>query len=328
MNYLNDEKCTISIITATYRNFEHIYATIDSVLMQDYPYLEYIITDDGTMDFPEEQLQQYIEDHKKENLSYRIIRHTKNIGTVKNLNYAYKISSGSLIFNLSCGDSFLNSEIVNRIAKRMKESDCDVLVTSRLLYEGDFKPLGLLPHYEERSLIKNYTTGIEQYKAFITSRFYDMASGSAMYLTKRILEKMNYYDEAYRLWEDGPFLAKYLLIGKIECAFDIVSIWYETGGVSDDKKKGNSRILTPIEKDTILFIRKEKMSHLEMFSAKERRLIRYRNRMFLTRSRWKRYFLHLLYIPEYMYYRRFFAEREKRIERDQEEIQLIIKSEV
>ena len=41
-----ETKPLVSVVTITYRKFEYIYDTIDSVLNQDYDNIEYIISDD------------------------------------------------------------------------------------------------------------------------------------------------------------------------------------------------------------------------------------------------------------------------------------------
>ena len=42
----------VSIITATYKKFDRLIDSINSVIAQDYSNIEYIITDDGSDDFP------------------------------------------------------------------------------------------------------------------------------------------------------------------------------------------------------------------------------------------------------------------------------------
>ena len=42
----------VTIFTPTYKRFDTLYKTIQSVLEQDYSNIEYIISDDGSPDFP------------------------------------------------------------------------------------------------------------------------------------------------------------------------------------------------------------------------------------------------------------------------------------
>lgn len=236
-------KKLVTIITLTYKKYDHLFETIDSVLKQDYDNIEYIISDDGSADFPQEKITDYLK--KRTSIRFQVIHHGENCGTVRNINNACKFSHGEIIMPLSCGDVFFCDNTVSQIVERMENLKSNLLVTSRLVYEGDKQPLYYLPHRKVIPKILSWNNE-KQYEAFITSRYWDMASGSAMYYSKKILEELNYFDEEYILWEDGPFLKKYLKDHKLDCAYDIISIWYESGGVSTSKNT-NVLLLNDIE---------------------------------------------------------------------------------
>lgn len=302
----------ISIITATYKKFDRLIDSINSVISQDYSNIEYIITDDGSEEFPYSRIKKYLEQNAISNISWNIIHHEKNVGTVKNLNSAYKCSKGKYIINLSCGDVFFKKDVVTMIGKRFSDTKCDVLVTSRMVYSGDFQPLYLLPHYEERKIIEKFDSGLKQYRAFISSGFYDMASGSAMSFSRNIMEKMGYYDERYRLWEDGPFLAKFLLKGKLEFAYDIISIWYEGGGISS----ANVANAHPqMRQDIDYFTKHEKLSHIDKLTIVEKRRLAYRNKRILKGNKLQQIVLYIIYFPEMLYFVHYTKSR-KRYEKD------------
>ena len=240
-----------SVITLTYTNFEHLKETVFSVLAQDYSDIEYIICDDGSRDFPEEQITKWIENNKGTNLKqYKILRQEKNVGTVRNINYAYKHATGEYYVNLSCGDVFFEKQTVSKIAEYMIKKDSKMLVTSRLLYTDEFIPVGLVPHYNERARLYKMASREDQYQEFLKTRMYGMASGSVLCASKAIMDELGYFDERYTLLEDGPLLAKYLKKYKLDCYPELVSIWYEQGGVST----GGIKKLSPtLQKDTALF---------------------------------------------------------------------------
>ena len=284
-----------SVVTLTYKKFEKLYDTISSVLAQDYSNIEYIICDDGSEKFPYDQIKEFISKNSNDNIIVKILQNSENVGTVKNINRAYKQATGKYILNLSCGDVFFADDIVTKIVNRFEETNANVIVTSRLFYEKDFQPICFLPHYEERKLLKELDTPLKQYKAFILSRFYDMASGSAMYFRHEIIEKYNYFDERYRLWEDAPFLAKYLWNEKLEMAYDIVSIWYEKGGVSTDDNHFARKTLM---KDSALFHLGEQLEHLNCFTNEEKRIIRNNNKWLKVKSKRELWYLRFKYCPQ------------------------------
>lgn len=303
----------VTVVTATYNNFSHIENTINSVLTQDYPHIEYIITDDGSASFPLNLIENILSNNMQKNYTYRIMNGRTNVGTVRNLNRAYKFASGDYIINLSCGDVFYNNSVVTNIVNRFILNDSDVIATTRIVYSNDFEPAFLLPHYYDRQKIDEAKTGIEQYKLLILGTFYDMASGSAMSYSKRILNQLNYLDEKYILWEDGPFLSKFLQNNKIDCAYDIISIWYETGGVSSNKPSNKKNKLYY---DTLKFNSSERMMRLDLFNSKEIRLIKLQNYLFKYRYSVLRHLFKILYFDSYIILRNYKKNREMHINED------------
>lgn len=314
----------VSIITTTYRKFDNLFKTIESVFKQEYPNIEYIITDDGSENFPEDQILNFI-NRNNTKIKFTLLHHNRNIGTVKNMNEACKISKGDYFINLSCGDIFFDEFVVAKIIERFLTTNSEVIVTSRILYSKDYKPICLLPHFEERDIIASFKSNIDQYKAFILSRFFDMASGSAMYFSKKIIKEMNYFDDRYLLWEDGPFLAKYLQKGKLEFAYDIISIWYEAGGISSQRmeQKSTDKVSSSfykLQKDYEFFIKNERLERLELFTYSQRKMIDYRNKRFIYRDSLFRYFLYIIYFREFVHCLSYALKRRKRFKTDLIEI--------
>ena len=136
-----DERPLVTVVTATYKRFDTLFDSIDSVFNQDYPNIEYVITDDGSENFPYEKIKQYIDTLDNKNVkNVMILTAEKNRGTVKNLNNAYQRSNGKYIINLSCGDVFFSEDVVSKITKRFIEKKANVVVTSRVLYKEKNTP--------------------------------------------------------------------------------------------------------------------------------------------------------------------------------------------
>ena len=203
-------------------------------------------------------------------------------------------------------------------------NDSDVVVTSRILYRDNFEPICLLPHYEEREIISRMETGFDQYKALITNQYYDMASGSAMSYSRRIMEEMSFFDEKYRLWEDGPFLAKYLQRGKLDCSYDIVSIWYEIGGVSTKKSKKKSKSKSIFDRDTELYNSGERLEQFENLSWIDRRKVQLKILQFKYKDSGIRHLISILHPIEYIDALIYVNRRKGRISKDREEIERLL----
>lgn len=86
----------VSIVTPTYNQAEYLAETIESVLSQDYPNLEYIVIDDGSTDDTQEVLKRF------EGQIF-VDRH-ENIGQVRTLNKGWERANGTYLGYLSSDD--------------------------------------------------------------------------------------------------------------------------------------------------------------------------------------------------------------------------------
>lgn len=287
----------VSVITLTFRHFDTIFKTMDSVFAQDYPNIQYIICDDGSENFPAMDINEYFK-NSKANIT-KVIHHSeKNNGTVRNINTAYKLATGMFVMNLSAGDVFFDNSVVTKVVETFMSKQCEVLVTSRVLFTDDFQPICLLPHYSDRKRIAKWDTPEKQRCAFVTSSFLDMASGSAMYFDRKAIQEFGYFDEKYILWEDGPFINKYLMKKKIECAYEITSTWYEIGGVSTGTGSKNPLLLA----DEVKFNAEDRILGTDNYSTWNKLKLRYRSLSLTCESKKKRIMLRLRYLPVFVYF--------------------------
>lgn len=261
----------VTIVTLTYKKFNDLKKCIHSVLIQNYPNIEYIISDDGSENFPYEEIKKYIEENKRENdFSYKIKIKNKNEGTVKNINDAYKDAQGVYLMPLSADDCFRDENVVSRVVDRFIKTGAELLCTSRIAIDKDGNEIKKIPSKFEEDRINKLTTSKKQYKAFILDKFYNIASGSTMYMKKDTFLKMEGFDTAFMLWEDGPFVTKYTKNGGvITKAYDIISINYGTDGVSAVGK------VNPLMRKDRLYYNKKYRQYDRYFSRFEKRKCRY-----------------------------------------------------
>lgn len=107
----------VSIVTPTYNQAEYLAETIESVLAQDYPNIEYIVLDDGSTDATPEVLQRY---HGRIRWERQ-----ENMGQARTLNKGWCMARGSLIGYLSSDDLLHPSAIRKLVA--LLESDTSVV---------------------------------------------------------------------------------------------------------------------------------------------------------------------------------------------------------
>lgn len=266
---------TVSCIIPTYKKFEYLKETLDSIFNQDYAKIEIVISDDGSGNFEVEAVRKYIEKNKTENIvNYIIIAHEQNVGTVKNMNLAIDACAGKYIIPIACDDKLYNKNVISLIVERFKQQNCDILVCSRMKCTKNLKEeVRLMPHPGYiKYIYKKMNTASNQFRNVALGNTMEFASGAAMYYTKKFFNDIGGYDERYFLWEDGPFIAKVTrLNNKIELAYDIVSIFYRDGGISSKAPKNSH--LTKIEKDYVAEIDNEFLDYDHLFNKFEKRII-------------------------------------------------------
>lgn len=289
-------RATIHVLT--YNQFDHIYENIDSILAQTYANIEIVIADDGSESFPEENIRNYLCEHRNSNIKNVVILAGKtNVGTVKNQNNAIMHSTGDVYIPLSQDDEFLSEDVVERIMQRYMAAPFNVLITSRygVNKKGEF--LRLWPHYEAREFIEKMNAE-DMFRAYSETLIGDIASGSVLNLSAEFCKKMGCFDERYRLWEDGPFFHKCLRRGyRLDTAYDIVSIKYEqTEGVSNFSTTNKY-----MQEDIDLFLDTDFQEGANDFGYFHRRYIK----CFNCRRKWKssllKCFLPVIFLDVYLY---------------------------
>lgn len=277
----------VSVVTMTYKKFDRIYDTIQSVLDQDYPEMELIISDDGSEAFPGKEIAEYLEKNKKGNLKYQILTSENNQGTVRNINRAYRAASGKYIINLSADDTFCSPNVISRIVFEMESNGYELMATRRELISEKREFLGYLPKDKNIKRIEKLDTPYLQHRAFITGEFFDMASGSAICIRNDTIKNMGYYDEKYVLWEDGPLFTKFTKQSRIATDYDIVSTRYCLGGVS------NSGTNPLMERDIRLYNTTDRCEDVDRFDRITQMKVRYIQKRDSADTGFKRILLYL-----------------------------------
>ena len=101
----------ISIITATYNSAKTLTRTMDSVLIQNYLDLEYIIIDGASTDNTKKIVASY-----QDKLNIKFISEKDN-GIYDAMNKGVRLASGDIIGILNSDDLYDNNDVLNTITK-------------------------------------------------------------------------------------------------------------------------------------------------------------------------------------------------------------------
>jgi glycosyltransferase involved in cell wall biosynthesis len=179
---------SISVITPSYNQCEYIERTLDSVLLQDYPRLQYLVTDGGSTDGTVEVLERYRERYPDvlEFVS------EKDRGQAHAVNKGFERARGEIIGWLNSDDTY-NEDTLRQIAGYFAlNPDCDLAYGRADYVDGDDRALHPYP------IIEDYNWHTLAHECFFCQ--------PAVFFRRRILDHDLRLDEAlqtcmdYDLW--------------------------------------------------------------------------------------------------------------------------------
>lgn len=125
-----DELC--SVIMPAYNAERFIEASIESVLGQTYPYIEFIIIDDCSSDNTKNIIKKYAEYDKR----IKFIKNDTNLGCAETRNKAITMSHGNYIAFIDSDDVWECSKLEVEV-KEIKKRQCDLIYTSYKMIDSN-----------------------------------------------------------------------------------------------------------------------------------------------------------------------------------------------
>lgn len=111
----------ISIVTVSYNTHDCIEKTIQSVIEQTYPNVEYLIIDGGSTDGTQQIIEQY-----SDRIAYFVSE--KDKGLYDGMNKGIAAATGDYLLFMNADDVFANNRVVEKIAHFIEEHpDADVV---------------------------------------------------------------------------------------------------------------------------------------------------------------------------------------------------------
>ncbi len=165
-NYLR-----ITIVTPSFNQGRYLRDTIESILNQDYPNLEYIIMDGGSTDRSVEIIREY-QDH----IDYWVSE--KDKGQSDAINKGLKRATGNLC-NWINSDDVLFPNALYRIAEAFaRHPGADLIIGSQAFCDmgGRVKHISVVPSAMAIS-VKNWVIPIGQQSTFFSARAYRRVGG-------------------------------------------------------------------------------------------------------------------------------------------------------
>lgn len=163
----------VSIVTICYNNEKDIRETLESVINQTYPNIEYIIKDGGSKDGTLGVVEGY-KDHIAQIIS------APDKGLYDAINTGIKAATGDIVGLIHAGDRLHDNKVIEDVAKFFEENHVDVMYGNSRIVDGDGKAkrLNISPKFSKGLVRRGW-----------------MASHQSIYVKREVFEKYGYYTQ-------------------------------------------------------------------------------------------------------------------------------------
>jgi glycosyltransferase involved in cell wall biosynthesis len=203
----------ISIITVCYNSAETIRETIDSVLSQTYPEIEYVIIDglsaDGTIDIVKSygtKITKFISEKDK--------------GLYDAMNKGIDMATGDIIGILNSDDLYAHPGVISHVASLFDEQDIDVAYGDLFYFKTGFPDVSLRTYKGGNFSLKRVQYGL-------------MPPHPTFFIKRDVYEKYGKFDLQFTLSADFDLILRFLGIHKVRFAYiPQILVKMRTGGKS------------------------------------------------------------------------------------------------
>jgi glycosyltransferase involved in cell wall biosynthesis len=210
----------VSIITVSYNSVRTIADTIDSVLAQTYPNIEYLIIDGLSTDGTADVIRSYSAGISK-------FISEPDMGIYDAINKGIRLSTGDIVGLLHSNDFFYDKDVIEKVAQTFSGSDIIALY-------GDVQ---FVDSENISRIVRYYSSKNFKPNKF---KFGFMPAHPSFYVKKDMFEKLGYYKTDYKIAADFELLLRYLLIHQIKFKYlEMPFISMRTGGVSNNSIRSN-----------------------------------------------------------------------------------------
>jgi glycosyltransferase involved in cell wall biosynthesis len=191
MNQSQQQYPLISVITVSFNAAQFIEQTIESVLSQTYPHIEYIIIDGGSTDGTVDIIRKY-ESH----LAYWHSRPDRGLAHAFNLGFEH--CQGDWILYLNADDFFLDSSVVEKMVPHIvAHEEANVVFGETIFMTCDKNP--------QPAPLRKIFGRPWQWKVF---RWKDTLPHQSSFTNRKYFEFVGKFNESYRIATDYEFFLR------------------------------------------------------------------------------------------------------------------------
>ncbi len=206
----------ISIITATYNSAQTLGQTIESVIRQTYPDIEYIVVDGASTDGTQQIVKRY-EPQLRGKMKWLS---EKDHGIYDAMNKGIQMATGDIVGILNSDDYFTSNDIIEQMAPAFRDESIDA-VYGDIHFIRDGQPDKCIRYYSSKRFSP------------VWLRFGFMPAHPSFYCRRKIFKKAGLYKTDYQIGSDYEMMVRLFMKHHIKARYlPIDFVTMRTGGTS------------------------------------------------------------------------------------------------
>ena len=223
----------VSVVVIAYNSGDTIIETLESIKRQTYSNIELIISDDHSSDDTVAICEEWLHRNGRFGTA-RLLTVEQNTGTTANVNRAYRACGGEWIKGIAADDVLLPHCIEENVMFVNEHPEAQWVASKMKHYREYFDESNYISYdqyYEDKKPIYSLDAS-QQYLEEIKANFIGSPS---LFVRRRLVEELGYYDEEYKLLEDIPMHLTMMKAGHKCYYLDSYTVGYRVRGNSSPK---------------------------------------------------------------------------------------------
>lgn len=221
----------ISVVVVTYNvNYDKLFATLQSAIIQKDVDFEIVIADDGSKNFDRKKVEDWFAE--REFTNYQLVLNPVNQGTLKNALSGWRAAKGAFVKQLSPGDMLYKDTSLREALDKIKKEGYEIAFGIAASYVNKDGDITIVDNQNPHNLAPYYLKDAEDI-AIHYVEMKDYANGMAFVAKRELLLKYGTMMEGKVIYaEDCVYIL--MVSDGVKIGFlDDYLIWYEYGeGIS------------------------------------------------------------------------------------------------
>ena len=189
----------VSIITVSFNSVKTIEDTINSVLSQDFPEIEYIVVDGGSSDGTVDIIEKY-----QNRISKWVSE--KDRGMYDAMNKGITMATGDVIGILNSDDVYMSTHVISDLVALMEQQKAKVV----------FADLILVDQVDDKKVLRYYDSGHFHPDKF---KYGWMPAHPTVFVKRELYEAVGQFSTTYQIAADYEMLIRILAIQRARYAY-------------------------------------------------------------------------------------------------------------